>query len=69
MAINGRAAVRREIGGVERVARELATRLSALRPDRYRVVRPRPGMAHRAGHAWEQTALPLRARGAELIYS
>ena len=29
VAINARAAVRREIGGVERVARELATRLPA----------------------------------------
>jgi glycosyltransferase involved in cell wall biosynthesis len=69
VAINARAAVRREIGGVERVARELASRLPLLRPDRYRVVAPRPALAHRAGHAWEQAVLPLRARGAELILS
>ena len=69
VAINARAAVRREIGGVERVARELAVRLPALRPDRYRVLRPPRALAHRAGHAWEQAALPLLARGAELILS
>lgn len=69
VAINGRAAVREQIGGVERVARAMTTRLPALRPERYRVVRPPPDMAHRAGHAWEQAALPLRARGAKLIYS
>lgn len=69
VVINARAAVRREIGGVERVARELARRLPALRPDRYRVIRPPGVLAHRAGHAWEQAALPLLARGAELILS
>ncbi|HEX8743158.1 MAG TPA: glycosyltransferase family 1 protein [Thermoleophilaceae bacterium] len=67
--INGRAAVRREIGGVERVARELAWRLPALRPDRYAVARPRAALAHRAGHAWEQAALPLLASRAQLILS
>jgi glycosyltransferase involved in cell wall biosynthesis len=69
VVINGRAAARHEIGGVERVARELARRLPELRPDRYRVVAPRPALAHRAGHAWEQAALPLLARNAELIFS
>jgi glycosyltransferase involved in cell wall biosynthesis len=69
VAINARAAVRAEIGGVERYARELTVRLPALRPDRYRVFPPPPGMAHRAGHAWEQAALPLRAAGCGLIYS
>jgi len=69
VVINARAAVRREIGGVERVARELAQRLPDLRPDRYRVVRPPAPLAHRIGHAWEQAALPLLARGAELILS
>jgi glycosyltransferase involved in cell wall biosynthesis len=69
VVVNARAAIRAEIGGVERVARELAAGLSALRPDRYRVARPRPALAHRAGHAWEQTALPLLARRARLIYS
>jgi glycosyltransferase involved in cell wall biosynthesis len=68
VAIDARAAVRREIGGVERLAREMATRLPALRPDRYLVLRPRPRFAHRAGHAWEQLALPLLARRAALVY-
>jgi glycosyltransferase involved in cell wall biosynthesis len=68
IAIDARAAVRRETGGVERVAREMAARLPALRPDRYVVVRPRPRLAHRAGHAWEQVALPLLARRADLLY-
>jgi glycosyltransferase involved in cell wall biosynthesis len=45
----------------------MARRLPALRPDRYRVIRPPVRLAHRAGHAWEQAVLPLSA--AELIYS
>jgi glycosyltransferase involved in cell wall biosynthesis len=69
VVVNARAAARREIGGVERVARELAGGLRALDPARYRVATPRPGLAHRAGHAWEQAALPLLARKARLIYS
>ena len=69
VAINARAAVRREIGGVERLAREMVERLPRLRPDRYRVVRPPDALAHRAGHAWEQAALPLIARDAQLVYS
>ena len=68
VAIDARAAVRRETGGVERVAREMAVRLPALRPDRYVVIGPRPSLAHRAGHAWEQLALPLLARRADLLY-
>jgi glycosyltransferase involved in cell wall biosynthesis len=68
IAIDARAAVRRETGGVERVAREMVARLPSLRPDRYVVVRPRPRLAHRAGHAWEQLALPLLAREADLLY-
>jgi glycosyltransferase involved in cell wall biosynthesis len=68
VAIDARAAVRRETGGVERVAREMAARLPALRPDRYMVVRPRPRLAHRAGHAWEQVALPVLAHRADLLY-
>jgi glycosyltransferase involved in cell wall biosynthesis len=67
VAINGRAIVRAEIGGVERFARELAMRLPARRPDRYRVIRPPARFAHRAGHAWEQVLLPLRAAGCRLI--
>src|SRR5436305_10885006 len=69
VAINARAAARREIGGVERLAREMAARLPRLRPDRYRVIQPPAALAHRAGHVWEQVALPLHARRASLIYS
>jgi glycosyltransferase involved in cell wall biosynthesis len=69
VAINARAAVRAEIGGVERLAREMALRLPALRPDRYEVIRPPVALAHRAGHAWEQLALPVAARRAAVIYS
>ncbi len=69
IVINARAALRGEVGGVERVTRELVTRLPALRPDRYRVVAPPPRLAHRAGHAWEQLALPVVAHGAELVFS
>lgn len=69
VAINARAAVRAQIGGVERLAREMARRLPALRPDRYRVIRPPTALAHRAGHAWEQALLPVQARDCALIYS
>jgi glycosyltransferase involved in cell wall biosynthesis len=67
VVIDGRAAVRPELGGVERWARELCARLPALRPERYAVARPPAALAHRAGHAWEQGVLPLRARRAELL--
>jgi glycosyltransferase involved in cell wall biosynthesis len=60
-AIDGRAAARAELGGVERWARELASHLPALRPGAYAVLRPPRQLAHRAGHAWEQGVLPLRA--------
>jgi len=69
VAINARAAVRDELGGVERYARELALRLPALRPARYRVIVPRRRLRHRAGHAWEQLVLPAASGDAELIYS
>jgi len=49
VAINGRAAVREQIGGVERFAREISARLPALRPERYRVITPPAALAHRAG--------------------
>src|SRR4051795_8451805 len=62
IAINGRAAARREIGGVERYTREMVTRLPALGD--YRVVTP--PTAHKLGQLWEQ-ALPLMHTG--LIYS
>jgi glycosyltransferase involved in cell wall biosynthesis len=67
VAIDGRAAVRAEIGGVERYAREMARRLPELRPDRYRVITPPKPLAHRAGHAWEQAVLPLKQRSG-LLY-
>jgi glycosyltransferase involved in cell wall biosynthesis len=51
------------------VARELADRLPRLRPDRYRVLRPPTALAFRAGHLWEQAALPLAARRARLVLS
>src|SRR3954453_1534834 len=60
VVINSRAAMRTEIGGVERVAREMVSRLPRLAPGRYRVVRPVSRLA-------EQVRLPL-VRG-ELIYS
>jgi len=67
--INARAAARRQLSGVERWAAELAARLPALAPDRYAVAWPPRGMAYQPGQAWEQLALPVRARraGARLI--
>jgi len=61
IAIDARAAARPELGGVERWARELSARLPALRPGAYTVLRPPPRLVHRAGHAWEQLVLPVRA--------
>jgi glycosyltransferase involved in cell wall biosynthesis len=46
----------------------MALRLPALRPDRYEVISPPAALAHRAGHAWEQVVLPLRAARASLLY-
>jgi glycosyltransferase involved in cell wall biosynthesis len=69
VAINARAAARAQIGGVERLAREMARRLPQLRPDRYRVIRPPAALAHRTGHLWEQAVLPVRALRHELVYS
>jgi glycosyltransferase involved in cell wall biosynthesis len=69
IAINARAAARREIGGVERVARAMAAELPRLAPERYGLVTPPRALAHRAGHLWEQAALPVLARNATLIYS
>jgi glycosyltransferase involved in cell wall biosynthesis len=68
VAIDARAAVRAEIGGVERVAREMVRQLPELRPERYRVLRPSPRLAHRSGHLWEQTVLPRAARDAAFLY-
>ncbi len=69
VAINGRATVRGQIGGVERFARELAVRLPAMNPDRYRLITPPAPLAHRAGHLWEQTVLPAASRQQALLYS
>lgn len=67
--IDARAAARPELGGVERWARETASRLPAMDPSRYAEARPPAALAHRAGHAWEQAVLPAIAarRRAELI--
>jgi glycosyltransferase involved in cell wall biosynthesis len=65
IALNARAAARPELGGVERWARELEARLPAL--GGYEVIRPPAALSHRAGHAWEQAVLPLRARRAALL--
>ena len=46
---------------MERWARELTARLPVLRPGAYAVLAPRPRLVHRAGHAWEQLALPVLA--------
>lgn len=61
IAIDARAAARPELGGVERWARELCARLP------YTVLAPRPRLVHRAGHAWEQLVLPVRAAGARAL--
>jgi len=66
--IDARAAARREIGGVERVAIEMAARLPRLRPDRYAVVRPPTALSYWTGHLWEQALLPAAVRKARLIY-
>jgi glycosyltransferase involved in cell wall biosynthesis len=65
IAIDGRAAARPELGGVERWARELSARLPAL--GGYEVIRPPRALSHRAGHAWEQVYLPFRTRRAEAL--
>jgi glycosyltransferase involved in cell wall biosynthesis len=64
-ALDARAAARPELGGVERWARELARRLPAL--GSWEVLAPRPRLVHRAGHAWEQLVLPVRARRADVL--
>jgi hypothetical protein len=47
----------------------MVARLPKLAPGRYRPIQPRRGLAHRAGHVWEQAVLPVRAAGCALIYS
>ena len=61
MLINARAAIRPEVTGVERWAREMVARLPALRPGAYEVATPPAGFAHKPGQIWEQAVLPLRA--------
>jgi glycosyltransferase involved in cell wall biosynthesis len=68
VVIDARAAARRELGGVERVTREMAARLPRLRPGRYAVMRPPASLAQRAGQLWEQALLPVAARRARAIY-
>jgi glycosyltransferase involved in cell wall biosynthesis len=65
VAIDARAAVRPELGGVERWARELCARLPPL--GGYEVVRPPAALVHRAGHAWEQLVLPVRSARADAL--
>ena len=67
--INGRAAARRQMSGVERWAVELTERLPRLRPGAYAVARPPRALAYQAGQLWEQALLPAHARrvGAPLI--
>ena len=71
IVINGRAARRAQISGVERWAREMVARLPPLRPETYVVAAPPAALAHRAGHAWEQGVLPAlaAARRAEIVLS
>lgn len=68
VVIDARAAARRELGGVERVAREMAAHLPRLRPGRYAVMHPPARLSQRAGHLWEQALLPVAARRARAIY-
>jgi glycosyltransferase involved in cell wall biosynthesis len=69
VVVNARAAARRQLSGVERWAVELAARLPVLRPGAYAVARPPRALSYQAGQAWEQLALPVRARrlGARLV--
>ena len=69
ITINGRAAVRREVGGVERVARELIRHLPRVNPERYRVISPPQALAHGPGQPWEQLWLPVLARGSSVLLS
>ena len=70
IVINGRAAVRSKISGVERWTWEMVRRLPEL-SSKYRVILPPKYLAHRAGHIWEQFVLPAQASliKAKLIYS
>ena len=67
--INARAAGRAHVGWVERLAREMALRLPAAHPDRYRVIAPPPRLAHGAGHLWEQALALALVASRPLLYS
>ncbi|MGO9957480.1 MAG: glycosyltransferase family 4 protein [Solirubrobacteraceae bacterium] len=72
IVLNGRAATRPTITGVERWTAEVLGRLPALAPGRYVVAVPRPRIRRRApAQAWEQVALPARAARlrAALVFS
>lgn len=72
IGLNGRAALRSVVTGVERWSRELIPRLKALDPDRYVVLSPPPTLQGKArGQLWEQLVLPLQAShlGAGVIFS
>jgi glycosyltransferase involved in cell wall biosynthesis len=63
--VNARAAIRPQITGVERWAREMARRLPELDSEAYRVIAPPERFAHGAGHLWEQGVLPVLAARAK----
>src|SRR5579875_3281577 len=71
--LNGRAAARATITGVERYSREVVSRLIASAPERYALAVPPAPAVRRPllGHAWEQLVLPARAAAlsAPLVYS
>lgn len=72
IVLNGRAAVRPRVSGVERWGREVIPRLRTLAPSRYLTLAPSPKIrGAAAGQAWEQLALPAAAAraGASLIFS
>jgi glycosyltransferase involved in cell wall biosynthesis len=71
IVINGRAAARPQITGVERWAREMAKRLPELDSERYVVLEPPAALSKRPGQAWEQIVLPARAARmrAALVYN
>ena len=62
--IDGRAAARPELGGVERWARALP-RTACAAIGRVRRLPRRPPSSHRAGHAWERSRCRSSARRAD----
>ncbi|MBV9311327.1 MAG: glycosyltransferase family 4 protein [Solirubrobacterales bacterium] len=47
----------------------MSRRLPERYPGRYAILAPHPALAHGAGHAWEQLALPILARRFAVLYS